>query len=129
MKRRIRVVAAVIYNEHNQILCAKRSAEMSMPGKWEFPGGKVENGESDVDALTREIKEELQCEIEVERLITEVNHEYEAIIVQLVTYAAKIMKGIPLKSEHEKLEWLTLDQLSSVDWAEADLPTVALLAK
>ena len=64
MKKNIKVVAAIIDNENNEILCALRSPDMSQPNMWEFPGGKVEEGESLQAAIEREIKEELDCDIE-----------------------------------------------------------------
>ena len=66
MKKQVKVVAAIIENENNEILCALRSPEMSIPNMWEFPGGKVEKGEDIFTAIKREIDEELQCQVETE---------------------------------------------------------------
>jgi 8-oxo-dGTP diphosphatase len=125
--KKINVVAAVLKNEKGEILCALRSPSMSMSNLWEFPGGKIEQGEIPEDALIREIKEELDCTIRVFELIEEVEHKYPSVIVRLLTYNAKIVAGTPKAKEHAKLEWMSLDALHSLKWAPADLPTVDYL--
>lgn len=124
MKRTVKVVGAVTINEQGQILCALRSPTMSQPNVWEFPGGKVEEGEKPEDALVREIKEELSCKVEVHELVEDVVHEYPTIIVHLLTYKTKIVEGTPMAKEHAELRWMALDELSSLQWAPADVPTV-----
>lgn len=84
--KQVDVVGAIITNENNEILCALRSKHMSQPGYWEFPGGKIENGEDHKEALVREIKEELLCIIEVGEYITETIYEYPNVKVRLFTY-------------------------------------------
>lgn len=127
--KKIDVVGAVIINEKNEVLCALRSQQMSMPGMWEFPGGKIEPGETPQSSLIREIREELGCTIEVGELVADAEHEYPALVVRLMTYFARIVEGEPVASEHEKLIWLPIGELSSLEWAPADLPTVAALDK
>lgn len=129
MKKQIKVVGAVIRNNQNQILCALRSPEMSLPNLWEFPGGKIEKDEKPEETLVREILEELDCEIEVSELVEEVVHEYPAVIVNLLTYEAKITNGTPIASEHVKLEWKEISELNDLEWAPADIPTVEKLMK
>jgi 8-oxo-dGTP diphosphatase len=129
MKKQIKVVGAVIRNEQNQILCALRSADMSLPNLWEFPGGKIEEGEQPEETLVREIKEELGCEIKVADLVEDVVHEYPGVIVNLLTYEAKVASGIPVASEHAKLEWRDIAELKDLEWAPADIPTVEKLMK
>ncbi|UQD51180.1 8-oxo-dGTP diphosphatase MutT [Bacillus methanolicus] len=129
MKKAVRVVGAVIYNEQHEILCALRSPKMSLPHVWEFPGGKMEEGETPEEALVREIHEELGCTIQVHEKIEETYHEYPSVIVHLLTYKAKIVEGNPQAKEHAELEWVPLQELHSLEWAPADIPTVkALLA-
>ncbi len=118
------VVGAVIWNEHNEVLCALRSQAMSLPGLWEFPGGKIEIGETPQESLIREIQEELDCVIKVTEFVAEVTYEYPTVIVRLITYNATIINGIPTPKEHEKLLWLPIKQLTTLEWAPADLPTI-----
>ena len=82
-KKLVEVVAAVIENENNEILCALRSPIMVLPNMWEFPGGKIEKGESEHEAIEREIKEELKCSVKATEIIGKNIHEYENIIVSL----------------------------------------------
>lgn len=125
MKKLITVVAAIIENEHNEILCALRSPEMALPNLWEFPGGKVEKGEDIFSALQREIAEELECKIETQSEIFNDNtHEYETFAVNLISIKCKIISGIPIAREHSKLIWLKRENLASLKWAPADLPAV-----
>ncbi|HDR7450287.1 (deoxy)nucleoside triphosphate pyrophosphohydrolase [Bacillus cereus] len=127
MKKKISVVGAVILNNDNHVLCALRSPKMSLPNYWEFPGGKINKGEHPRDALVREIKEELDCFIAVEEQLKAVEHEYENIIVHLVTYKARIKSGIPKALEHSELRWVSIDHLKKLNWAPADIPTVEVL--
>jgi 8-oxo-dGTP diphosphatase len=127
--KKVDVVGAVILNEKNQVLCALRSQTMSLPGLWEFPGGKIEANETPESSLIREIKEELNCTIEVGELVADATHEYPAITVRLITYLAQIIKGTPTASEHEKIIWLPLHSLHTLEWAPADLPTIEALKR
>ncbi|WP_206922780.1 (deoxy)nucleoside triphosphate pyrophosphohydrolase [Alicyclobacillus suci] len=125
----VRVVAAIIINDKQEVLCALRSQAMSLPGLWEFPGGKIEPEETPQAALVREIAEELGCNIEVANLVAEVTHQYPNIIVNLSTYHARIVRGKPIAKEHEKLVWMPLNELKSLAWAPADIPTVEILVQ
>ncbi len=127
MKKRVSVVGAVIFNERNEVLCALRSPKMSLPNYWEFPGGKINEGEMPQEALIREIKEELGCLISVGEKIEEVDYEYENIIVHLATYKAYIESGIPKALEHADLKWVQIKKLLELKWAPADIPTVDIL--
>ncbi|MEH7276543.1 (deoxy)nucleoside triphosphate pyrophosphohydrolase [Neobacillus vireti] len=123
-----KVVAAVIENENNEILCALRSPEMSIPNMWEFPGGKVEANEDIYSALMREIDEELDCKIETTKEIFNDNtHEYETFIINLISIKCKVVDGTPTPSEHSKLIWLKRENLDSLKWAPADIPAVKQL--
>lgn len=128
MKKLVKVVAAVIENKNNEILCALRSPEMSIPNMWEFPGGKVEANEDIYSALKREIDEELDCKIETAKVIFNDNiHEYETFIINLISIKCKVVEGTPIPSEHSKLIWLKRENLDSLKWAPADIPAVKQL--
>ena len=122
MKKTIKVVAAIIENENNEILCALRSPEMTLPNQWEFPGGKVEQGESLFEAIEREIKEELNCTVKAVDEFDENTHEYEKVIVNLIGIKCKLVEGTPVAREHSKLVYLKKENLNSLVWAPADLP-------
>ncbi|MFB3169702.1 (deoxy)nucleoside triphosphate pyrophosphohydrolase [Neobacillus sp. 179-C4.2 HS] len=128
MKKLVKVVAAIIENESNEILCALRSPKMSIPNMWEFPGGKVESNEDIYSALVREIDEELACKIEMTNEIFNDNtHEYETFIINLISIKCKVVEGTPTPSEHSKLIWLKRENLESLKWAPADIPAVEQL--
>lgn len=129
MKKSVKVVAAVIENDKQEILCALRSPHMSLPNLWEFPGGKVEVNEDIYAALEREIEEELGCEIKAETVFHENVHEYETFIINLIAIKARIIEGTPMESEHAKLLWLKRENLGSLEWAPADIPAVEKLMK
>lgn len=129
MKKLIKVVGAIIENDNSEILCALRSPKMNSPNLWEFPGGKVEENETLDAAIIREIQEELQCSIEFKEVFNYNTHEYEKIIVNLITLKCKLVTGIPLVTEHSKLIWLKRENLHSLKWAPADIPAVEQLIK
>jgi 8-oxo-dGTP diphosphatase len=124
MKKHINVVAAVIHNEHKEILCALRSPVMALPNLWEFPGGKIEEGESHETALIREIQEELNIQIEVGENVEDTYFEYEDFTIQLTSYFASINSGEMKATEHAELRWVTIDKLIDLEWAPADIPAV-----
>ncbi|MFC6038874.1 (deoxy)nucleoside triphosphate pyrophosphohydrolase [Paenisporosarcina macmurdoensis] len=124
MKKHINVVAAVIHNEHKEILCALRSPVMALPNLWEFPGGKIEEGESHETALIREIQEELNIQIEVGENVEDTYFEYEDFTIQLTSYFASINSGEMKATEHAELRWVTIDKLIDLEWAPADIPSV-----
>ncbi|RFU60435.1 (deoxy)nucleoside triphosphate pyrophosphohydrolase [Peribacillus glennii] len=127
MKKAVKVVAAVIENEQNEILCALRSPSMTMPNMWEFPGGKVEKDEDIFSALRREIDEELGCKVITNELFNEHIHEYETFIITLLAIKCKIADGTPAAREHSTLIWLQRENLNSLKWAPADIPAVEKL--
>ncbi|WP_018924840.1 (deoxy)nucleoside triphosphate pyrophosphohydrolase [Salsuginibacillus kocurii] len=126
MKKEVHVVGAVI-TDKDRILCAQRGETKTLAYKWEFPGGKIESGETQQEALKREIFEEMECEIEVYDHIADCSYEYDFAVVHLSTYYCKLMNGTPNTNEHIKLEWRTKDELAELEWAAADLPTIEVL--
>lgn len=127
MKKLLKVVGAIIENDNNEILCALRSPKMTLPNMWEFPGGKVEKKESLGQAIVREIQEELKCSVEDKEIFYDNTHDYEKFIVNLTTIKCKIKEGTPTANEHSKLIWLKRENLKSLHWAPADVPTVEQL--
>ena len=127
MKKNIHVVGAVII-ENNKILCAQRGPSKSLPLKWEFPGGKIEAGETPQEALRREILEEMQCKVEIGGQVEHTVYEYDFGIVHLTTYYCKLVEGNPVLTEHVSMKWLAPDELKSLDWAPADIPAIETLS-
>lgn len=127
MKKNIYVVGAVIIKK-GKILCAQRPASTSLPLLWEFPGGKIEKNESPVDALKREIVEEMSCEIEVGKQVDHTVYEYDFGIVHLTTYYCYLDNNMPILNEHHAIKWLKPHELHQLDWAPADIPAVEKLS-
>ncbi|MDO5502509.1 MAG: (deoxy)nucleoside triphosphate pyrophosphohydrolase, partial [Actinomycetia bacterium] len=122
----IAVVGAVIVRD-GLILCARRGGTGPMAGLWEFPGGKVEPDESPLEALVREIEEELGCAISVGNEVTTTTHAYNFATITLTTYWSEIVSGEPEPTEHAEIRWLAPADLSTLDWAAADIPAIAII--
>lgn len=123
----VKVVAAVITacNENGEkIIFATQRGYGEFKDGWEFPGGKVELGETPQEALKREIMEELETEIKVEDLIETIEYDYPTFHLSMDCFWAEIVKGDLVLREHEAAKWLTKEQLGSVDWLPADLGLV-----
>ena len=128
IKKLVHVVGAVIENEKNEILCALRGPGMTLPNYWEFPGGKIEEGESKEEALKREIQEELGCTIKVFDAVEDTTYEYDKFIVRLETFMSKVISGTPVISEHAEIKWVSREELPSLNWAPADIPAIEKLS-
>ena len=120
----VRVVAALLVRD-GLLFAARRSPERREGGLWELPGGKVEAGESDQAALTRELREELGVEVEVGAFVAEVTHAYEHGAVTLVGYRCMLVAGEPVLRDHDAARWLAGPEMATLDWAPADLPLLA----
>lgn len=123
----VKVVAAVITasNENGEkMIFATQRGYGEFKDGWEFPGGKVEPGETPQAALKREIMEELETEIEVGELIETIEYDYPTFHLSMDCFWAEIVKGDLVLREHEAAKWLTKDELESVDWLPADLGLV-----
>lgn len=116
----INVVAAVICNEDNKILIAQRNLKKSQGGLWEFPGGKIESGETREHAIVREIKEEMNIEIEVEKYLAEKVFEYPEKTINLIALKCKIINGKITLNEHEDAKWINKNELTNYNFAPAD---------
>ena len=117
--KQIEVVAAIIHDNEGRIFATQRGYGEMKDG-WEFPGGKMELGESPEEALKREIWEELETKIVVERLVQTVEWDYPAFHLTMHCFWCHIESGSLKLKEHEAAKWLTKDQLDSVDWLPAD---------
>jgi 8-oxo-dGTP diphosphatase len=119
----IHVLCAIIYID-TKILVAQRSEKMKLPLKWEFPGGKLEGNESEIDCIKREIKEELNIEIEILRRLSSSDYDYGTFKIKLIPYLANYISGNIKLSEHNDYRLLDKSELLNLDWAEADIPIV-----
>lgn len=117
----LQVTCAIIIKE-DKILVTQRSDKMKLPLKWEFPGGKLENGESETECIIREIKEELNVNIEVIKKLSNSIFDYGSFQINLIPFIVKYNSGEIILSEHKEYKWLEKSELNSLDWAEADLP-------
>jgi 8-oxo-dGTP diphosphatase len=124
VKKNILVACAIIRDAQGKILATQRSISMSLPLKWEFPGGKVELGETYEQAVVREILEELSINILVIEKLVEVRHEYPEITVTLIPFLCAITDGQLKLNEHNAFNWINPVNLLDLDWAEADIPVV-----
>ena len=123
----IRVVAAIIkaINEKGEpIIFATQRGYGDFKGGWEFPGGKIEEGETPENALVREIKEELETEIAVGELIDTIEHDYPTFHLSMDCFWAEIVVGNLVLKEHEAAKWLTKVELNSVEWLPADITLI-----
>ena len=123
MKRQISVVGAVVIR-NGTVLSAQRGETMTLAGLWEFPGGKIEHGESPQQALLREMEEELLCKVKIGAVVETTTHEYDFGVVTLTTFFATLLDSEPRLTEHAELRWIPRADLLSVEWAPADIPTV-----
>lgn len=114
----IKVVAAIIVNK-DKIFATQRGYG-DFKGGWEFPGGKSEEGETPQQALVREIREELDTEIEVGKLVESVEYDYPQFHLSMDCFLCKIKSGKLVLKEHEDAKWLRRDELDSVEWLPAD---------
>lgn len=128
----IRVVAAVIkaVNEYGEpIIFATQRGYGEFKGGWEFPGGKIEVGETPQEALKREIMEELDTEISVGELIDTIEYDYPEFHLSMDCFWCEIVKGDLVLKEHEDARWLTKEQLDDVEWLPADITLIEKIRK
>jgi len=125
--KEIEVVAAVIFQD-GKVFATQRGYGPFKDG-WEFPGGKIEVGESPEEALLREISEELETEIEVGELIDTIEYDYPDFHLSMKCFACRIISGDLHLVEHEAARWLNAGQLDSVDWLPADITLIPKIAR
>ncbi len=124
--KQIEVVAAIIHDDNGRIFATQRGYG-DYKDSWEFPGGKMEPGESPEEALKREIREELETKIVVEHLVQTVEYDYPKFHLKMHCFWCHIESGQLILKEHEAARWLTKEELDSVKWLPADLEVVETL--
>lgn len=122
--KQITTVAGVILNEENKILCTLRDQGKYeyVSFKWEFPGGKTEEGETKIQTLKRELMEELEIEVDVKDFFYQVEHDYPDFHLSMAVYLCKLTSKEMKMNVHKGLKWLDKKDIMSLDWAQADVP-------
>lgn len=120
---------AVIGNDLGEILIDRRRHEGVMGGLWEFPGGKVELGETIEECIKREIYEELGIEIEVGKHLLTINHTYTHLQVTLTVHSCHHLRGVPQPIECDEVRWVSLDEIEQFTFPEANTQIIAALKK
>ena len=123
MKRHLHVACAII-EQNGTVLTAQRSAAMSLPLKWEFPGGKIEAGETAEECLIRELREELGVSVFIGSALSPATHCYPDFTVTLYPFTCRLTGGTVSMYEHHALKWVEPQQMADLDWAAADLPVI-----
>ena len=126
MKNNIQVVCAIIFDKNNHVCITQRDDSL-LSGLWEFPGGKIEIGENDEDALVREIQEELGTNIRVEKHFTTSSYEYPDVTVTLISYICSSDYVVTHSHVHKQVLYVAIDELSTYSFAPADIPIVKKL--
>ena len=117
----LRVTCAIIRNEDNEILVVQRGEKSDHPFKWEFPGGKLKEGETEEECIVREIKEELSMSIVICKRMEEVEYDYGTKQIVLIPYICDTLEDLPVLAEHIAYKWLPPADLKKVDFSEADI--------
>lgn len=125
--RPIHVVALALENEKGEILVTKRPSDKHQGGLWEFPGGKLELGETRIQGLTREIKEELNYQIESAQPLKCITHQYSDVTIKLDVWYSKAILPIVSANENQPMKWVTYDELEKLKMPEADKPIIQAL--
>lgn len=117
-------VACALIEREGLLLAAQRSAVMTLPLKWEFPGGKIEVGESPAECLHRELQEELEVTVVIDRALLPQTHYYPDFTVTLYPFVCALTTAEMVLREHEEIRWLAPGEVLELDWAAADLPVL-----
>jgi len=122
-------VACGVILRGDKVLCVQRSEYMSLPLKWEFPGGKVEQNEAPDQCLIRELDEELNIQVEIFEKLSNSYFDYGNLEIILIPYLCKYLGDEIILSEHKEFLWLPYTELEFLDWAPADIPIVGEIIK
>ena len=126
-KKITHVVCVILEDSEGQFFVAKRPEDKALAGGWEFPGGKIEAGESHAAALKREIQEELEIQIEVGTALPSSSYDYDFGTVVLHPYRATIQSGVINLTEHPEGRWVSRKELPNLQWVPADIPIMRAL--
>lgn len=126
MKREVYVVAGAIIKD-NLVFAAQRGNKGETKFKWEFPGGKIEPGETPEHALERELREELHIKVKAHELITSIVDEYPTQILHIDTYRCELLEGEPELTEHIAKAWSSKEELDNLEFSHADAPTLKII--
>jgi len=120
----VTTVAGIIENEKGEVLCTERNLGKYeyVSYKWEFPGGKIELGETDEQTLTRELHEELEIDVQILNKFYQVEHDYPDFHLSMAVYECKMLSKDYKMNVHKNIKWLPKEEMMSLDWAAADLP-------
>ena len=127
MSKPIRVVGAVFHDGQRFLACRKKPGK-PLEGHWEFPGGKIEPGETPEQALAREIREELNLIAEVGQKVTTTTYEYDFATIELTTFYCTLVDGDLRLTDHDATKWVTSTEAAHLAWAPADIPAVEAIA-
>jgi 8-oxo-dGTP diphosphatase len=126
MNNPVKVTAAIMAKD-GRIIIAQRKSSDHLSGKWEFPGGKIEPGETPEVCLARELKEEFDIDVAIGEFLGSNVHHYGHVSIELMAYQASWVAGAITMNDHKAYRWVTIDQLTEFDFAPADIPFVERL--
>jgi len=129
--KQIKTVAGVIRNEKGEVLCTLRDQGKYdyVSFKWEFPGGKIEEGETLEQTLTRELHEELEIDVEIGKFLYQVEHDYPDFHLSMAVFDCKLISKEMKMNVHKGIKWMRTEDMMKLDWAAADIPVAELVAK
>ena len=129
--KQIKTVAGVIRNENGEVLCTLRDQGKYeyVSFKWEFPGGKIEEGETLEQTLIRELHEELEIDVEIGSFFYQVEHDYPDFHLSMAVFDCKLLSKEMKMNVHKGIKWLKPSEMMTLDWAAADIPVAELVAQ